>query len=77
VAWLGILDTFVDTPLVVVEGFAQAALVVNGIDDDDNGSAAALADALPNGRYVEVPGNHMSAVVKPELGQAIADFLAG
>jgi hypothetical protein len=36
----------------------------------------ALADALPNARYVEVPGNHMSAVVKPELGQAIADFLA-
>lgn len=77
VALLGILDTFVDTPLAVVEGFVQPALVVNGVDDDDNGSAQALADALPDGRYVEVPGNHMSAVVKPELGQAIADFLAG
>lgn len=75
-ALLNILDTFVDTPQATVEGFAQPALVVNGVDDDDNGSAAALADALPNGRLVAVPGNHMSAVVKPELGQAIADFLA-
>ncbi len=76
VALLGILDTFVDTPLAAIQAFAQPALVVNGVDDDDNGSAAALADTLPNGRYVEVPGNHMSCVVKPELGQAIADFLA-
>jgi pimeloyl-ACP methyl ester carboxylesterase len=77
VALLGILDTFVDTPAATLQAFAQPTLVVNGLDDDDNGSAAALADALPNARYVEVPGNHMSSVVKPELGQAIADFLAG
>ena len=76
VALLGILDTFVDTPIATVRAFAQPALVVNGVDDDDNGSAAALADALPDARYVEVPGNHMSAVVKPELGDAIAEFLA-
>jgi hypothetical protein len=31
---------------------------------------------LPNATFVEVPGNHMSAVTKPDLGQAIADFLA-
>ena len=30
---------------------------------------------LPDARFVEVPGNHMSAVTKPELGRAIADFL--
>ncbi len=35
----------------------------------------ALADALPHGHYFETPGNHMSAVVKPELGIAIRDFL--
>lgn len=77
VALLGILDTFVDTPLSAIQAFEQPALVVNGVDDDDNGSAAELAETLPDGRYVEVPGNHMSCVVKPELGQAIADFLAG
>jgi len=30
---------------------------------------------LPNGRLVLLPGNHMSAVTKPELALAIADFL--
>ena len=31
---------------------------------------------FPTRRFVEVPGNHMSAVTRPELGRAIADFLA-
>jgi hypothetical protein len=34
-----------------------------------------LADILPNGRYVEIPGNHMNAVTRKELGQAMVDFL--
>ncbi len=34
------------------------------------------AKALPNARYQEIPGTHMSSVTKPELGEAIADFLA-
>lgn len=77
VALLGIIDTFVGTPEAALDAIVQPVLVVSGKDDDDNGSAPALADALPQARYVEVPGNHMSAVTKPELGQAIADFLAG
>ncbi|WP_375381268.1 alpha/beta fold hydrolase [uncultured Sphingomonas sp.] len=77
VALLAILDTFVATPRAVIEAFDEPALVVNGATDHDNGSAAALADALPHARYTEVPGNHMSAVTRPELGEAIADFLAG
>ena len=58
-----------------IAAMRQPVLVVAGEDDDDNGSARALADALPDGRYVSVPGNHMSAVVKREFGTAIADFL--
>ncbi len=77
VALLGIIDTFVDTPLAAIETFAFPALCLNGIEDHDNGSAAALADALPDARSVGVPGGHMSAVVRPELGQAMADFLSG
>lgn len=50
-------------------------LVVCGAEDQDNGSAAELAAALPEARYVEMPGNHMSAVTRPELGIAIRDFL--
>ncbi|PZQ59298.1 MAG: alpha/beta hydrolase [Sphingomonas taxi] len=76
VALLGILDTFVGTPAEEIARITQPVLVVNGADDDDNGSAAALADTLPDARYVEVPGNHMSAVTKAELGDAIAAFLA-
>lgn len=77
VALLGIIDTFVGTPEAMLDTIVQPVLVVSGKDDDDNGSAPALADALPQARYVEVPGNHMSAVTKPELGQAIASFLTG
>ncbi len=75
-ALLGIIDTFTDTPLDVLRTVEQPVAVVCGAEDSDNGSAPDLAAALPHGRYIEVPGGHMSAVVKPELGQAIADFLA-
>lgn len=75
VALLGVIDTFVSTDAAALAGFDHPILVVSGAQDDDNGSSAALADALPDARYVEVPGNHMSAVTRPELGQAIADFL--
>ena len=44
--------------------------------DDDNGSGEALAGLLPDARFVAIPGNHMSAVLRPELSQSIADFLA-
>jgi pimeloyl-ACP methyl ester carboxylesterase len=77
VALLHVLDTFVDTAPEELARIAMPALVVTGADDDDNGSGAALADALPDARFVEIPGNHMSAVTRPELGRAFADFLAG
>jgi pimeloyl-ACP methyl ester carboxylesterase len=52
------------------------ALVVCGTDDQDNGSAPALADALPDAVHAEIPGTHMSSVTVPEFGEAIARFLA-
>ena len=76
VALLRILDTFVDTPVEALRAITPSALVLAGEEDQDNGSAEDLADILPNGTYRSVPGGHMSAVVKPELGLAIADFLA-
>ncbi len=76
VALLHLLDTFVDTPIEAIEAIAQPVLVLAGDEDDDNGSHAALADRLRDASLAEVPGGHMSAVVRPELGQAIADFLA-
>ena len=75
-ALLPLLDAFVDTPEAEIAKIAIPTLVLSGDEDSDNGSPQALADLLPNGEYREVPGGHMSAVIKPELGQAMADFLA-
>lgn len=76
VALLRVLNTFTDTPESVIRVIDTPILVLCGEEDDDNGSAAALATALPSGRLQLIPGGHMSAVVKPELGEALAAFLA-
>jgi pimeloyl-ACP methyl ester carboxylesterase len=74
-ALLPLLDSFVDTTEAELGAIDMPALVLSGADDQDNGSSEALAKLLPDGHFVEVPGNHMSAVTKPELGRAIGDFL--
>jgi pimeloyl-ACP methyl ester carboxylesterase len=74
-ALLHILGTFVDTPREALANISTPILVATGVDDGDNGSGEALAAALANAQYRVLPGNHMSAVVKPELGAAIAEFL--
>ncbi|MEE4155332.1 MAG: alpha/beta fold hydrolase [Erythrobacter sp.] len=51
--------------------------IICGDEDQDNGSAPALAAALTDAVYIEVPGSHLNSVTKPELGEAIARFLAG
>ena len=76
-ALLPFLDSFVDSTEAELRAIAMPTLVLSGADDHDNGPAQALADLLPDARYVEVPGTHMSAVTKPDLGRAIAAFLAG
>ena len=75
-ALLPLLDSFVDTNDEQLAAIAQPTLILMGQEDDDNGSGEALAELLPNGSYMSVPGNHMSAVTKPEFGRAIADFLS-
>ena len=75
VALLHILNTFVDTPADRIATFTQPTEVICGVDDQDNGVAQELVDTLPNGRYVEIPGNHMAAVTKKELGEAMVAFL--
>lgn len=75
VAMLNILNTFVDTDAATIASFQQPTEIICGADDQDNGIAQELAETLPNGRYVEIPGNHMNAVTRKELGQAMVDFL--
>lgn len=63
-------------PQQALASFTMPTLVVCGDEDDENGSARDLARALPNARYQEIPGTHMSSVTKPQLGEAIAAFLS-
>lgn len=71
-----LLESFADAFMDWLGAFTMPTLVVCGSEDNDNGSAEELAAALPNATFREVPGTHMSSVTKPELGAAIAEFLA-
>ena len=71
-----LLDTFIDTSPDSIAAISQPVLVLSGEEDSDNGSVEQLAGALPDAILVRTPGGHMSAVTKPELGQAVAAFLA-
>jgi len=71
-----LLQSVDDTPPEALRAITMPTLVVCGAEDQDNGSAPALAEALPDGRYEEVPGTHMSSVTKPQLDEAIVSFLS-
>ena len=70
-----LLDTMPDLELAMLSKVEIPTLVVCGDDDRDNGSAEELAALLPDATYIEVPGTHMGSVTKPDLGQAMADWL--
>ena len=71
-----LLETFTDAQPDWLDAFTMPTCVLCGTEDEDNGSAPNLADALPDATYVPIPGTHMSSVTKPEFGTAIAAFLA-
>lgn len=74
-ALLLILNVFTDTPEEKIREIACPTLVLAGEEDRDNGSHEDLAALLPDATHVEVPGGHMSCIVKPEFGEAIAEWL--
>lgn len=71
-----LLESVDDTPPDALSRITMPTLVLCGADDQDNGSAPHLAEALPDGVYQEVPGNHMSSVTQRQLGEAIVAFLS-
>lgn len=75
VAATHLLKSFSDMEPDIIRTIETPTLVVCGSEDRDNGDPEALAQLLPNGQYVVVPGTHMSSVTKPELGQEILKFL--
>ena len=74
-AMLPLLDSFVDTTREELAQIATPSLILSGREDHDNGSAAELAAAMPHAQLSEIAGNHMTAVLQPELGQSIKMFL--
>ena len=75
-AMKALLGSFVDSTREELGAIGGETLVLQGAEDDDNGSGRALAELLPKATYREVPGGHMSCVTKPDLGVAIAQFLS-
>lgn len=71
-----LLDSFTDTAPEALAALTMPTLLVCGEQDQDNGSAPELAEALPDARLVTIPGTHMSSVTQPEMGEAMAAFLA-
>jgi pimeloyl-ACP methyl ester carboxylesterase len=76
VAAAQLLESFEDAFMDWLKAFTMPTLVVCGREDEDNGSAEALAGVMPNATFAEVPGTHMSSVTRRELGETIANFLA-
>jgi pimeloyl-ACP methyl ester carboxylesterase len=70
-----LLQSVADTEAGELATVTMPTLVVCGDKDRDNGSPEALVGALPDGRFEEVPGTHMSSVTEAALGEAIARFL--
>jgi pimeloyl-ACP methyl ester carboxylesterase len=70
-----LLDSFTNSSREALAATQVPVAVICGVDDQDNGNAQALTELLPDAVYSEIPGNHMSAVTKPELGAAMAAFL--
>lgn len=72
-----VLDTHVPTAREALFGITTPTLVAVGDGDDTHSSADALADALPDARFVRVPGNHFTALAAPEFAAAILALLDG
>ena len=71
-----LLRTFEDAHPDWLDAFTMPTLVLCGDKDEDNGSAPALAEALPDAQLELVPGTHMSSVAEDAFGEAITRFLS-
>jgi len=62
---------------IPVADISAPTLVIAGADDPLAARPEVLADAIPDGRALVVPGNHITAVTDPGFAPAIVDFLSG
>ncbi|WP_433802538.1 alpha/beta fold hydrolase [Actinomycetospora sp. CA-084318] len=77
VALLHLLDTYVASPDAVLAAIPVPTLVLTGDQDRARLTAPDLAAALGDGRFRTVPGDHLAAMVAPELAEVIIEFLTG
>lgn len=50
-------------------------LIINGAQDEDNGSPEGLAELFPKAKAMRVKGDHLTAIGDPALGDLICGFL--
>jgi len=70
-----LLGTMADTDPAELAAITVPTLVLCGDQDNDNGSAEQLAEALPDAKLAMIPGTHMSSVTMPQLGDELVKFL--
>lgn len=70
-----LLGTMADTDPAELAAITVPTLVLCGDQDNDNGSAEQLAEALPDATLALIPGTHMSSVTVPQLGDELVKFL--
>jgi pimeloyl-ACP methyl ester carboxylesterase len=75
VALSHVLDSLVATANTTLRQISTPTLVMVGDQDNEHASAAELATTLPSTQFVQVPGNHFTAIATPELAAAITAFL--
>jgi pimeloyl-ACP methyl ester carboxylesterase len=72
-----VLDAFVATPADALRSVSAPTLIIVGDEDSRGTSAESLAALLPHGRFVLVPGDHLTALGAPEFTTAVLGFLGG
>jgi pimeloyl-ACP methyl ester carboxylesterase len=75
-AAMHVLRTQVDSSGADLARVACPCLVICGEKDQDNGSAADLAAAIPGALYAQTPGTHMSAITMPEFAKELTGFVS-
>jgi pimeloyl-ACP methyl ester carboxylesterase len=71
-----LLGSMADTDPAELSAITMPTLVLCGDQDNDNGSAQKLAEALPDAQLALIPGTHMSSVTMPQLADELVKFLS-
>ena len=74
-AMLKVLKSQVPVDPAALRAIETPILIINGQDDEDNGSPEGLAKLFGHAEAKRVKGNHMTAIGDPALGDLICEFL--